>query len=68
MSRQLPSPAETARILAAKRTRPVRRAPPLAGRSLGKLIKVLDERFGKGPDGLQARWPEIVGEALVALS
>ncbi len=64
MSRPLPSPADTARILATKRTRPVRRAPPLAGRSLGKLIKVLDERFGKGPDALQARWPEIVGEAL----
>ena len=64
MPRSLPSPEETSRILAAKRTRPPRRPPPLAGRPLGKLIKALDERFGKGETGLQARWPEIVGEAL----
>ena len=64
MARPLPSPEETARILAAKRTRPPRRPPPLAGRSLGTLVKALVERFGKGPEGLQARWREIVGEAL----
>jgi hypothetical protein len=64
MPRPLPSLEETARILAAKRTRPVQRTPPPAGRPLAKLIKALDERFGKGPDGLQARWREIVGEAL----
>jgi hypothetical protein len=64
MVRPLPTAQETARILAAKRTRPPRRTPPPAGRPLGKLIKALDERFGKGEGGLQARWPEIVGEAL----
>ena len=64
MRRPLPSPEETARILATKRTRPPHRPPPLAGRPLNKLIKALDERFGKGPDGLQARWREIVGDAL----
>ena len=64
MARPLPTPEETARILAAKRTRPPRRPPPLAGRPLGKLIKGLDERFGKGETGLKARWPEIVGDAL----
>lgn len=64
MPRSLPSPAEAARILAAKRTRPLRRSPPAAGRSLAKLIKALDERFGQGPDGLKARWREIAGEQL----
>jgi hypothetical protein len=66
MPRSLPSPSEAARILAAKRTRPLRRAPPAAGRSLTGLIKAMDERFGRGPDGLKARWREIAGEALAA--
>jgi hypothetical protein len=66
MARALPSSAEAARILAAKRTRPPRRSPPAAGRSLAKLVKALDERFGQGPDGLKARWREIVGETLAA--
>jgi hypothetical protein len=64
MPRSLPSPAEAARILAAKRTRPLRRSPPAAGRSRAKLIKALDERFGQGPEGLKARWREIAGEQL----
>jgi len=50
--------------VAAKRTRPLRRPPPVAGRALAGLLKSLDERFGRGPEGLKARWREIVGEAL----
>jgi hypothetical protein len=64
MSRQLPSPEDAARILAAKRTRRAPKPPPPAGRPLAPLIKVLDEKFGRGPDVLRARWREIVGEAL----
>jgi hypothetical protein len=66
MSRALPSAEDASRILAAKRTRPARRPPPTAGRPLAKFIKALDERFGRGPDGLKARWREIVGETLAA--
>lgn len=62
--RPLPTEAEAARILATKRTRPVRRPPAAAGRRLDKLVASLDERFGKGPALLQARWREIVGEPL----
>lgn len=66
MPRPLPTPEEAARILAAKRTRPAMRAAPPAGRSLTKLVKALDEKFGQGADGLKARWREIVGERLAA--
>jgi hypothetical protein len=66
MSRALPSSAEAAKILAARRTRPMRRPPPGAGKALTPLIKALDARFGQGADGLKARWREIVGEALAA--
>ena len=66
MTRPLPSLEEAGRILAAKRTRPPRRPLPTAGRALTGLVKALDERFGRGPDGLKARWREIVGEALAA--
>jgi len=66
MSRPLPSAEDVARILATKRTRPPHRPPPPAGRSLAKLIKALDAKFGQGPDALKARWREIVGEALAA--
>ncbi len=66
MPRDLPSAAEAARILAAKRTRPARRPPASAGRRLSGLIKQLDDRFGAGPETLQARWREIVGENLAA--
>jgi hypothetical protein len=62
--RSLPSPEETRRILAEKRTRPQRRPPPVAGRSLAPLIKALDERFGRGAGVLEARWREIVGDLL----
>ncbi|MEO8926268.1 MAG: DciA family protein [Caulobacteraceae bacterium] len=64
MPRPLPSAGETARILAAKRTRPAGRPPPTAGRTLAKTLKALDARFGQGASGLQARWTEIVGGAL----
>jgi len=64
MPRPLPSGPETARILAAKRTRPAPRPPPTAGRALTSTIKALDARFGQGTGALQARWTEIVGAAL----
>lgn len=64
VKRPLPTDAETREILARKRSRPARRPPAHAGRRLNKLIKALDERFGQGPGGLQARWREIAGEGL----
>jgi hypothetical protein len=64
MPRPLPSLEEAGRILAAKRTRPPRRSAPAAGRALVGLLKSLDERFGKGSEGLKARWREVVGEGL----
>jgi hypothetical protein len=64
MARPLPSTEDALRILSIKRTRPLRRPPPPAGRGLSKLIKDLDERFGQGPGALQARWKEIVGEQI----
>ena len=64
MRRALPTAEEAARILATKRSRPVPRPPPPAGRSLAPLIRKLDQKFGQGSDGLKARWTEIVGEAL----
>lgn len=66
MPRRLPTPEETLRILAAKRTKPSRRPPPPAGRALAKYVKALDERFGQGPGALRARWREIVGETLAS--
>jgi hypothetical protein len=66
MPRDLPSAVEASRILATKRTRPIRRPPVSAGKRLSPLIKQLDERFGAGPETLQARWREIVGENLAA--
>lgn len=64
MKRRLPSSQETLRILAERRTRPARKPPPPAGRSLAKYVKQLEERFGPGAGGLQARWREVVGETL----
>lgn len=64
MVRRLPSTAEAAAILARKRTRPQHRTAPTAGRSLAKVVKQLDERFGQGTGALAARWREIVGETL----
>jgi hypothetical protein len=64
MRRPLPSPAEAARILAERRTRPPRQPPPPAGRQLGKFLKELEARFGPGAGPLTLRWREIVGEML----
>jgi len=66
MPRRLPSLQDAQAILAAKRTRPMRRPPPAAGKALTPLLKSLDERFGKGADGLKARWREIAGEMMAA--
>ncbi len=68
MPRPLPSDAEARAILAGKRTRPLRRSPPAAGKSLAPLIKALDARFGQGTGALESRWPEIVGEQLARVS
>ena len=64
MVRSLPSSQEALRILSAKRTRPPRAPPPVAGRALTKTIQTLDARFGRGADSLKARWTEIVGHTL----
>ena len=66
MPRRLPTEQEALLILATKRTRRAPRPAPPAGRSLAPLIKALDDRFGRGPDVLRARWREIVGEALAS--
>lgn len=68
MPRPLPTEAEARDILARKRTRPAWRPPPPAGQALTGLIKALDARFGQGVGGLEARWPEIVGEPLARVS
>jgi len=64
MVRTLPTAAEAARILAERRTRPPRRPPPPAARALASTLKALDAKYGKGADGLQAHWSEIVGKTL----
>ena len=64
MRRPLPTPEEALAILRAKRTKPQRRPPPPAGKSLAPLLRELEDRFGKGPAVLQARWREIVGDTL----
>src|SRR5436190_22373815 len=61
MARSLPTPEEALAILRAKRTRPIRRPPPPAGRALRPFLKQMDARFGQGADALAARWREIVG-------
>ena len=62
MARQLPSAEEALRILRTKRTRPVPRPPPPAGRGLRGYLKSMDDRFSQGAYALAARWREIVGE------
>lgn len=64
--RPLPTTEEARAILASRRTRPAFRPPPRVGRALAAYVKVLDERFGQGADGLKARWSEIVGERLAS--
>jgi hypothetical protein len=62
--RPLPTSDEAARILAERRTKPPRRAPPPAGRLLSKYLAELEARFGPGAGPLSSRWREIVGETL----
>jgi hypothetical protein len=64
MRRPLPTPEEALEILRRRRTKPVRRPPPPAGKTLAPLLKELESRFGQGPAALQTRWREIVGENL----
>jgi hypothetical protein len=59
--RSLPSVEDALRILSEKRSRPPRRPPPPAGRSLAPVLKALDAKFGQGAGALTARWREIVG-------
>jgi hypothetical protein len=68
MRRSLPSSAEALAILAARRPRPAPRPPRHAARGLTSAMKKLEEKFGRGPDDLKARWREIVGEALAGRS
>ncbi|MBI5939897.1 MAG: DUF721 domain-containing protein [Caulobacterales bacterium] len=62
--RPLPTAQETAEILSRRRSKPMPRAAPPAGRALGPVLRALEERFGQGPGQLQAKWAEIVGETL----
>lgn len=68
MARDLPSDAETREILTRKRTRPMPRPAPKAGRSLAPLIKELDAKFGRGAGALEPRWREIVGDQLARVT
>ena len=68
MRRSLPSSQEAVEILARRRPRPAPRPPRHGARGLTKLMAQLDEKFGRGPDDLKARWREIVGEALAGRS
>lgn len=64
MPPRLPNDAEALAILRGRRTRPQHRPPPAAGRALSPWLKKLEERFGSGPQALQARWREVVGETI----
>lgn len=66
--RDLPSLEEAAEILKRRRTRPVRRPPPVAGRAVARLVRSLDKQFGPSVAPLQSRWREIVGETLWRIS
>lgn len=68
MRSRLPTTEQALALLKARRTRPAFRPPPAAGRALTPMLKKLDERFGSGPQALQARWREIVGEAVARRS
>ncbi len=63
MRRPLPTAAEAAEILSRKRSLPPRRPPPPVGRSLGKYLKGLEQKYGQSAGGLSARWPEIIADA-----
>ena len=61
MARQLPTAEEALHILRTKRTRPLGRPPPPAGRALRGYLKTMDARFSQGAEALAVRWREIVG-------
>src|SRR5688572_22734843 len=62
--RPLPTAEEVIEILARRRTKPVPRPAPPAGRALAPVLRELEQRFGQGPGQLQRKWKEIVGETL----
>ena len=68
MRRPLPTDAEVCEILSRRRTRPMPRPAPRAGRALQGLIKDLDNKFGRGASALEPRWREIVGDRLAGVS
>ncbi len=68
MRRTLPTDAEAREILSRRRTRPVPRPAPRAGKALTPLIKKLDEQFGRGAGALEPRWREIVGDRLARVT
>ena len=68
MRRTLPTDAEVREILSRRRTRPLPRPAPRAGRALQGLIKELDSKFGRGAQALEPRWREIVGDRLARVT
>jgi hypothetical protein len=68
MARDLPTESETREILSRRRTRPMPRPAPPAGRALAPLIRELDEKFGRGAGALEPRWREIVGDQLARVT
>lgn len=68
MRRPLPTDAEVRDILSRKRTRPTPRPAPPAGRALTRMIRELDEKFGRGAGALEPRWREIVGDRLARVT
>jgi hypothetical protein len=68
MARDLPTESEAREILSRRRTRPMPRPAPPAGRSLAPFIKELDAKFGRGAGALEPRWREIVGDQLARVT
>ncbi|WP_339915374.1 DciA family protein [uncultured Brevundimonas sp.] len=68
MRRDLPTDSEVREILSRRRTRPLPRPAPPAGRALAPLIKQLDEKFGRSAGTLEPRWREIVGDRLARVT
>lgn len=68
MARDLPTESEAREILSRRRTRPMPRPAPPAGRTLAPLIKDLDAKFGRGAGALEPRWREIVGDQLARVT
>lgn len=68
MARDLPTESEAREILSRRRTRPMPRPAPPAGRTLAPFIKELDAKFGRGAGALEPRWREIVGDQLARVT